>query len=103
MMAIVIPNELPTPQPDHKRYTKRPTTTLGVFLWRWRVWFEAMFALTVMEPWEQSVAHQLAIYLVVFVLILVYLVLYLPQHVVVMQQWAVYYLWGKEGDEKVWW
>ena len=44
-----------------------------------------------------------AIYLVVFVLILVYLVLYLPQHVVVMQRRAVYYLWGEEGDEKVWW
>ena len=44
-----------------------------------------------------------AIYLVLFVLILVYLVLYLPQHVVVMQRRAVYYLWGVEGDEKVWW
>jgi hypothetical protein len=58
MTAIVVPNQLPTPRPDHKRYTKRPTTKLGVFLWRWRVWFEATFALTVMEPWEQSVARQ---------------------------------------------
>jgi len=58
MTAIVVPNQLPTPRPDHKRYTTRPTTILGAFLWRWRVWFEATFALTVMEPWEQSVARQ---------------------------------------------
>ncbi|EDR12997.1 uncharacterized protein LACBIDRAFT_245790 [Laccaria bicolor S238N-H82] len=101
MTAIVVLDPLPTPRPDHKRYTNPPPTKLGVFFWRWRVWFEATFALTVMEPWEQSVA--LAIYLVVFVLILMYLVLYLPQHMVVMQRRAVYYLWGEEGDEKVWW
>jgi hypothetical protein len=30
-----------------------PKSALGAFLWRRRMWFEATFALSMLEPWEK--------------------------------------------------
>lgn len=43
------------------------------------------------------------IFIVLFILVLTGLLRYLPQHLIVMQRRAVYYLWGQEGDERLLW
>jgi hypothetical protein len=52
MSTVTVPDCLPTPRPDH-RSTRRPSSKLGVFLWRRRMWFESTFVLSMLEPWEK--------------------------------------------------
>ena len=40
--------------PPPIQYTYRPPkSALGAFLWRRQIWFEATFALSMLEPWEK--------------------------------------------------
>lgn len=107
---------LPPPRPSFS-ITRRPKSKLAVFFWKRRIWLESTFALTGYEPWEKVVVGQLLFYFIffdslctydlasnvvtMFVIIsyamLVGLFSYLPRRLMVMQRWAVYYLWG--GDE----
>lgn len=43
---------LPPKKPNNE-FTRRPSGTLSVFFWRWRMWFEATFVLSMLEPWEK--------------------------------------------------
>ncbi|KAJ6598479.1 hypothetical protein DFH09DRAFT_876878, partial [Mycena vulgaris] len=94
------PAHLPPPKPDHS-HTRRPTSALGVFLWRRRMWFEATFVLSMLEPWEKLLL--ITIFAVLFLLVGSGIVMYLPRHLDLMQRRAVYYLWGQEGGERLLW
>ncbi|KAJ7254632.1 hypothetical protein B0H12DRAFT_972904, partial [Mycena haematopus] len=92
---------LPPPKPNHS-YTRRPTSSkLAVVLWRGRMWFESTFALSMLEPWEKILL--ITIFVALFTLVCSGIVTYFPQHLVVMQRRAVYYLWGQEGGERMLW
>ncbi|KAJ2928058.1 hypothetical protein H1R20_g9032, partial [Candolleomyces eurysporus] len=74
---------------------------LKILVWRWRMWFESTFVLSMLEPWEK-------IMIVTFLLITSYfltsaVVKHLPHHVTVMKRRAMYYLVGQEGDERLLW
>ncbi|KAF6752826.1 hypothetical protein DFP72DRAFT_781782, partial [Ephemerocybe angulata] len=92
---------LPPPRPDHS-YARRPEKSKGKLvytLWRWRIWFEGTFALTVMETWERWVVC--TFFAILIGLFLVSLAL-LPYHILRMQKRAVYYIWGGfDSDEKL--
>jgi len=49
-----------------------------------------------LEPWEKILC--LIIFSLLTMLVMIGLFQYLPQHVMVMQRRAIYYLWGQEGD-----
>ncbi|EDQ99856.1 uncharacterized protein LACBIDRAFT_315191 [Laccaria bicolor S238N-H82] len=100
MSTVTVPDCLPTPRPDH-RSTRRPSSKLGVFLWRRRMWFESTFVLSMLEPWEKFL--MLTIFTVLFILVVTGLFKYLPHHLVIMRGRAMYYLWGQEGDERILW
>jgi hypothetical protein len=38
-----------------------------------------------------------------FILVCYGMVMYFPQHLMIMQRRAVYYLWGQEGGERLLW
>ncbi|KAJ6466913.1 hypothetical protein C8R45DRAFT_938915 [Mycena sanguinolenta] len=98
---LASPAYLPPPKPDHS-HTRRPTSgTLAVAFWRGRMWFESTFALSMLEPWEKILL--LTIFATLFILVCSGIVMYFPQHLMVMQRRAVYYLWGQEGSERMLW
>ncbi|KAF9465887.1 hypothetical protein BDZ94DRAFT_1132914, partial [Collybia nuda] len=99
-MATTTITHLPTPKPD-LRYPRRPTSKIGIFFWRRRVWFESTFVLSMLEPWEKVML--MTIFVSLYILVLTGLFRFLPRHLVVMQRRAVYYLWGQEGDERLLW
>jgi Small subunit of serine palmitoyltransferase-like len=44
----------PVTMSSQSQYTYRPPkSALGAFLWRRQIWFEATFALSMLEPWEK--------------------------------------------------
>ncbi|KAJ6447908.1 hypothetical protein C8R47DRAFT_1067132 [Mycena vitilis] len=98
--ATAPPAYLPPPKPDHS-FTRRPSSALGVFLWRRRMWFESTFVLSMLEPWEKILL--MTIFAILFLLVCSGIVTYFPQHLVVMQRRAVYYLWGQDGGERALW
>jgi len=49
-----------------------------------------------LEPWEKILL--LSIFGTLFVLVLIGIFKYMPQHLLIMQQRATYYLWGEEGQ-----
>ncbi|KAF8664119.1 hypothetical protein AX16_000809 [Volvariella volvacea WC 439] len=96
----------PKPSPPFRNtpelsFLRKPESRLAQIFWRWRLWFESTFCLTMMEPWEKLIT--MAVISVLLTLLLTGLFKYLPQHLVVMQRRAVYYLFGQEGDEKLLW
>ncbi|KAJ7901618.1 hypothetical protein B0H13DRAFT_2335891 [Mycena leptocephala] len=99
-VSLTPPTYLPPAKPDHS-HTRRPTSKLGVFLWRRRMWFESTFVLSMLEPWEKILL--ITIFAVLFLLVCSGFVMYFPHHLVVMQRRAVYYLWGQEGGERYLW
>ncbi|KAJ7705375.1 hypothetical protein B0H17DRAFT_666467 [Mycena rosella] len=99
-VSLTPPAHLPPPKPDHS-HTRKPTSALGVFLWRYRMWFEATFVLSMLEPWEKILL--ITIFAVLFFLVCSGIIMYLPTHLGVMQNRAVYYLWGQEGGERLLW
>ncbi|KIM43574.1 hypothetical protein M413DRAFT_443500 [Hebeloma cylindrosporum] len=95
-----VPGKLPPPRPDFS-FTKRPKTKTREFFWRWRIWVEATFALTVYEPWEKVVV--LTIFAILFVAMLTLMVNYLPRQLVFMRRRTMYYLWGEDWEERALW
>ncbi|PBK73645.1 hypothetical protein ARMSODRAFT_930825 [Armillaria solidipes] len=85
---------LPPPKPDFS-FARPPKSKVAFFFWRWRIWFEATFALTVLEPWEKTVL--LVIVFISTAFCLAALFKYLPQQIEQMKRRAIYYLWGQEG------
>ncbi|KAG2004705.1 hypothetical protein CC2G_003232 [Coprinopsis cinerea AmutBmut pab1-1] len=94
------PDVLPPAKPDHA-FTRKPSSKIGIFFWRWRMWIEATFVLSMLEPWEKILLW--TIYLVTWAFFLSAVQKYLPHHITVMQRRAVYYLWGQEGDVRLLW
>ncbi|KAJ7621190.1 hypothetical protein FB45DRAFT_798945 [Roridomyces roridus] len=99
-VSITPPAQLPPPKPDHS-FTKRPSSFIAVFFWRWRMWVESTFALSMLEPWEKILL--ITIFSVLFFLICSGIVMYFPRHLRQMHGRVMYYLWGQEGDERLLW
>ncbi|KAF9042892.1 hypothetical protein BJ165DRAFT_1312883, partial [Panaeolus papilionaceus] len=79
----------------------RPTSRMGLFFWRRRMWFESTFVLSMLEPWEKVLL--LTIFALLFVLISTAIFKYMPHHLLFLRRRAIYYLWGQEGDERLLW
>lgn len=122
MATLPTPLVLPTPKPDHSATRPPPknSSSLRMFLWRQRMWFESTFVLSMLEPWEKVLLSKSPLCpgyerrftsLLCIVTILgffCFLVIsglfkYLPHHLDLMQRRAAYYLWGKEGDPMILW
>ncbi|KAA1477940.1 hypothetical protein DENSPDRAFT_787357 [Dentipellis sp. KUC8613] len=73
---------------------KKPTSFVSRFFWGWRVWFEATFVFTLMEPWEKL--FMVTIMGGFMLLIGTGIVKYLPYHLAFLYQRALYYLLGQE-------
>ncbi|SJK97218.1 uncharacterized protein ARMOST_00469 [Armillaria ostoyae] len=65
------------PKPDFT--FARPPKSKVAFFWRWRIWFEATFAFTVLEPWEKMVLLVIVFISVAFCLATLFK--YLPQQI----------------------
>ncbi|KAF8154710.1 hypothetical protein B0H34DRAFT_660980 [Crassisporium funariophilum] len=100
MASSTSPTRLPPAKPDHE-FTRRPSSRLGVFFWKKRMWFESTFVLSMLEPWEKILL--LTTFVFLFFLVFSGLLTYMPHHLVVMRRRAMYYLWGQEGDERLLW
>ncbi|TCD60720.1 hypothetical protein EIP91_009626 [Steccherinum ochraceum] len=37
---------------------RAPNSSIGVFCWKWRMWFESTFALSMLQPWEKVLISQ---------------------------------------------
>lgn len=78
-----------------------PGNAFGRFFWRWRVWLETTFALSMMQPWEK--VFVVVVGYVLFVLLLAGVWLYLPQHFAYVHGRTMYYLLGNEaGSTSTW-
>jgi len=86
--------------PSHYTY-RPPKSALGAFLWRRKMWVEATFALSMLEPWEKLLV--VTIVLLIMTLVLTGLYQYMPHHLAVMQRRSTYYLFGQEGAERSMW
>ncbi|ETW75454.1 hypothetical protein HETIRDRAFT_243993, partial [Heterobasidion irregulare TC 32-1] len=76
---------------------KKPNSMISRVLWQWRLWFEATFVFTLLEPWEKAFLMTL---LAVFTTMLVTgLYKYFPYHVAFLYRRGMYYLLGQEGTE----
>ncbi len=55
MATLLAPSVLPASKPDHRATRPPPkgTSSLRMFLWRQRIWFESTFVLSMLEPWEK--------------------------------------------------
>ena len=51
---------LPAPKPDHRATQPPPkdASSLRIFLWRQRMWFESTFVLSMLEPWEKVLLRE---------------------------------------------
>ncbi|THH20822.1 hypothetical protein EUX98_g8506 [Antrodiella citrinella] len=76
---------------------RAPDNFIGSLLWRWRLWFEATFALSMLQPWEKV----LIMFIVnsVLVLLVTGILLYFPSHLVTMSKRVMYYLLGTEAAD----
>jgi len=125
-MAAASQTHLPPPRPDHS-WTRPPKSKLATFFWRQKMWFDATFVFTFLEPWEYfllctspSVSHKekatpltapipfplpitVSIFIITASLLIVGIVKYLPSHLAIMQTRTAYYLWGKEGEGRSLW
>ncbi|KAF8960646.1 hypothetical protein BDZ97DRAFT_1832923 [Flammula alnicola] len=100
MSATNVHPDLPPAKPNHAS-TRKPTSKLGIFLWRRRMWFESTFVLSMLEPWEKILL--LTMFALLLFLVFTGVLKYLPQHLVFLRRRATYYLWGQEGDERLLW
>ncbi|TFK24123.1 hypothetical protein FA15DRAFT_619857 [Coprinopsis marcescibilis] len=94
------PDVLPPAKPD-LTFARKPTSKIAIFFWRWRMWFEATFVLSMLEPWEKILL--ITLFAVMYLFVMSAIVKYFPRHLTVMQQRAMYYLWGQEGDVRLVW
>ncbi|KIY69541.1 hypothetical protein CYLTODRAFT_372520 [Cylindrobasidium torrendii FP15055 ss-10] len=97
MSANTLP-EIPRDARPHFAYTRKPQSNSAVvqYLWRWRMWLETTFAISMLEPWEKWL-----VCIVVFTSAFLFWlgsVRYIPRGIVTMYSHAVYYLSGQEGE-----
>ncbi|KAH6904216.1 hypothetical protein BKA70DRAFT_540820 [Coprinopsis sp. MPI-PUGE-AT-0042] len=91
---------LPPPRPNHD-FTRKPSSKAGQFFWRWRMWVESTFVLSMLEPWEKLML--VALFVVGFVFVMSAITKYLPQHVNIIGRRAMYYIYGQENDPRSLW
>lgn len=92
--------KLPPPKPDLS-FARPPKSPVALYFWRWRMWFESTFVLSMLEPWEKIML--LTILFILITLFMTGVFNFMPQHLERMHQRAVYYLWGQEGDKTSLW
>ncbi|EIN05472.1 hypothetical protein PUNSTDRAFT_122374 [Punctularia strigosozonata HHB-11173 SS5] len=93
---------MPARAPDFEGSPYRaPDGAVRRFIWRRKMWAEATFALSMLEPWEKVVVW--SIFLGVAVLFLCGLYQYLPHHLDFLRRRAMYYFLGEESGESVSW
>ena len=119
MATLLAPSVLPASKPDHRATRPPPkgTSSLRMFLWRQRIWFESTFVLSMLEPWEKVLLCEfqrpefrktsvtftsVSMLALFFFLVITGLFKYLPHHLNVMHRRAVYYFFGQEGDPRQW-
>ncbi|PBK73642.1 hypothetical protein ARMSODRAFT_952742 [Armillaria solidipes] len=88
------------PKPD-LTFTRPPKSKVALFFWRWRMWFESTFVLSMLEPWEKIML--LTIWFICSSFVLSALFRYICQDIGRVQQSVVYYLLGQEGDKTTIW
>ncbi|KAK0195151.1 hypothetical protein F5146DRAFT_1024391 [Armillaria mellea] len=88
------------PKPD-LTFTRPPKSKVALFFWRWRMWFESTFVLSMLEPWEKIML--LTIWFICSSFVLSALFRYIRQDIGRVQQRVVYYLLGQEGDRTTIW
>ncbi|KAK0242051.1 hypothetical protein EDD85DRAFT_763171 [Armillaria nabsnona] len=88
------------PKPD-LTFTRPPKSKVALFFWRWRMWFESTFVLSMLEPWEKIML--LTIWFICSSFVLSALFRYICQDIGTVQQRVVYYLLGQEGDKTTIW
>ncbi|KAG8935590.1 hypothetical protein FRC02_007518 [Tulasnella sp. 418] len=71
-----------------------PEGTLKRFLWEKRVWVEATFALSMLEPWEKIIV--LTVFLIASGLLVTSIYLYFPQHLSFIRRRALFYIFGDD-------
>ncbi|KAL4250176.1 hypothetical protein ABKN59_006507 [Abortiporus biennis] len=74
-----------------------PKSALGRCLWRWRVWFEITFALSMLQPWEKVVIMLMLHISLMFFMSTAYY--YLPSHFAIIKTRTLYYLLGQEAAD----
>ncbi|KAG7446528.1 uncharacterized protein BT62DRAFT_124468 [Guyanagaster necrorhizus] len=86
------------PKPD-LTFTRPPKSKIALFFWRWRIWFESTFVLSMLEPWEKIMLLTMLFICSSFVLSALFRHIY--QDIGGLQQRVVYYLLGPEADKTV--
>ncbi|THH16311.1 hypothetical protein EW146_g4310 [Bondarzewia mesenterica] len=73
---------------------KPPSSHLGAFLWRKRVWLEVTFGVSVLEPWEKIL--YITVLTVLSSLFGIWIYKYLPHQLSTTYARARYYVSGQE-------
>ncbi|KAI0055986.1 hypothetical protein BV25DRAFT_1772471, partial [Artomyces pyxidatus] len=76
---------------------KPPKNIVAQFIWRWRMRFECICALTVLEPWEKALYP--TIVGVVLTALATWAYYSLPQHLTSVYERTMFHLLGAEGGE----
>ncbi|KAK7689578.1 hypothetical protein QCA50_007370 [Cerrena zonata] len=74
---------------------RAPKSAFGTLIWKWRLWIEVTFALSMLQPWEKVLVATISN--AVFLLFLAGLILYFPRHLAFLQARTVYYLLGPDA------
>ncbi|KAI9450583.1 hypothetical protein F5148DRAFT_945309, partial [Russula earlei] len=76
---------------------KPPRSASRHFFWRWRMWFETTFALSMFEGWEKIFV--LTLMAIFWGLVITGIYRYLPYHLQFLYRRAVYYVSGTEQND----
>ncbi|KAH8079074.1 hypothetical protein BXZ70DRAFT_961119 [Cristinia sonorae] len=77
---------------------RAPQNAFGAYCWRWRLWFESTFALSMLQPWEKVLI--MCIVNSVLILLFIGILCYLPSHITAITKRGMYYLLGTEGADR---
>ncbi|KAK0213093.1 hypothetical protein DFS33DRAFT_1377554 [Desarmillaria ectypa] len=99
-MDISTKAKLLPPKPD-LTFTRPPKSKVALLFWRWRMWFESTFVLSMLEPWEKIMLLTILFICSSFVLSAFFK--YIRQDIGRIQQHAMYYLFGQEEDKTAIW
>lgn len=90
-----------------------PSSPLSAMIWRCRIWFEATFVFTMLEPWEKAFlsassllftsrdtraywAYIVTLFTIITSLFVIGVYKYLPYHLQFLYQRGMYYLLGRQ-------
>ncbi|KIY69540.1 hypothetical protein CYLTODRAFT_334296, partial [Cylindrobasidium torrendii FP15055 ss-10] len=65
-------------------------SAVALCLWRWRIWLETTFGMSVLEPWERFLV------LGVLIILAALLATYIPSQLARASARMVYYIYGHE-------